>query len=270
MFTAQGELGFDAQGVFQRSASLRLALRRMLQRADAVTACSQFVLDELAAFASIRATTVVIPNGVAPEDFAGNMRALDQSPYVLAVGRLVTQKGFDVLIEALATEQLASIDLVIAGDGPERASLEQLAGRRGVDGRVHFVGAVDRSQLSALLGRAEVFAFPSRSEPFGIALLEAMAAGVPSVATRAGGVTEFAHHDENALLVPPDDSDALASALGRLHSDESLRLRLTAHGLETAKAFSWRSIAPQYERVYGQALGASPTIDQASPSDDAR
>ena len=258
VFTAQGELGFDAQNVFGRSATLRTSLRRILRQADEVTACSRFVLDELAEFSPIRAAPVVIPNGVTPEDFSGNGRPRHQPSYLLAVGRLVPQKGFDVLIDALSSRSLASLELVIAGEGPERAALERLASRMGVASRVRLVGAVDRRRLTELLAGAEVFAFPSRAEPFGIALLEAMAAGVPAVATRAGGVVEFARDMRNALLVPPDDREALAAAIDRIRSDDSLRARLAAAGLETARSFSWRSIAPQYERVYTRSLAESP------------
>jgi glycogen synthase len=259
VFTAQGELGFDAQNVFGRSATLRVSLRRILRCANGVTACSRFVLDELEGFGAIRATPVVVPNGVRPEDFSENGRSPHEPSYVLAVGRLVAQKGCDVLIEALASESLASLELVIAGEGPERATLEQRAKRMGLAERVHLVGAVDRSRLSGLLAGAEVFAFPSRGEPFGIALLEAMAAGVPSVATRAGGVVEFARDEQNALLVPPDAPEALAAAILRIRSDDSLGARLSAAGRETARTFSWGSIVPQYEQVYIESLGGSPT-----------
>jgi glycogen synthase len=95
-----------------------------------------------------------------------------------------------------------------------------------------------------------VFAFPSRGEPFGIALLEAMAASVPSVASRAGGVTEFAEDEVNALLVEPDDPGALAHALARVMSDSVLRERLCVAGRATANELSWLTIGPRYEQLY--------------------
>ncbi len=267
VFTAQGELGFDSRSVFKHSVSLRSSLRRLLRTADEVTACSRFVLDELERFSPIRATPVVIPNGVAPADFDGHHRQ-DGRPYVLAVGRLVEQKGFDTLIEAVASEPLATLDLVIAGDGPERHRLESLAERKGIAGRVRFIGPVNRSQLGGLLAGCRVFALPSRGEPFGIALLEAMAAGIPSVATSAGGVTEFARDGQNALLVSPDDPGALATAIMRLDTDDLLRSRLSAEGRATADRLSWAKIATEYERVYAEALGTTsrrPTSGVAEP-----
>ena len=112
----------------------------------------------------------VIPNGVDPEEFAQNSDAeIGFEPYVLAVGRLVPQKGFDVLLDAFAMIQLPGVNLVIAGDGFEREALARRAAHLGIVDRVHLLGTVERRRLSALMRGAEVFAFPSRGEPFGIA-----------------------------------------------------------------------------------------------------
>jgi glycosyltransferase involved in cell wall biosynthesis len=250
VFTAQGELAFDAQDVFTRSSSLRAGLRRMLRVADAVTACSEYVLRELTAFAPIRAPACVVPNGVEPADFADATPASRNRPYVLGVGRLVPQKGFDVLLDACASPRLAGLDLVVAGDGRERARLSDRAATLGLAERVELTGALGRRALAQLLAGARAFALTSRAEPFGIALLEAMAAGVPAVATRAGGVPEFARDEHNALLVPPDDSTELAAALERLDADAALRVRLVEGGRRTANELSWERIADRYLEVY--------------------
>lgn len=242
VFTAQGELTFDAHDVFARSLSLRHGLRTMLARADVVTACSGYVLRDLEV-----ADAVVIPNGVDPDEFGSPQPGTG----LLALGRLVRQKGFDVLLAAAADERLASVHVTIAGDGPERGALERQAHGLGLADRVTFAGAASRARIAQLFRDAAVFALPSRGEPFGIALLEAMAAGVPAVATASGGVPEFAQDDENALLVPPDDARALADAIVRIVGDEPLSSRLAANGLKTAEKFSWDRIAERYERVYG-------------------
>ena len=137
---------------------------------------------------------------------------------------------------------------MVAGGGPERSALERLARELGVD--VSFVGAVGRARLVELMRGADLFAFPSRYEAFGIALLEAMAAGTPAVAARVGGIPEFANDGENALLVPPDDEDALAAALTRLASDDALCERLAAGGRARAAELSWARIAPRYVNLY--------------------
>jgi glycosyltransferase involved in cell wall biosynthesis len=251
VFTTQGELTFDADRVFERSATLRVGLRRTVRRARIVTACSAFTLRNLEAFVSPNCPSMVIPNGVDPEEFAaGNAAETDFETYVLGVGRLVPQKGFDLLIDAFATIERAGPNLVIAGDGYERAALARRAVALGIADRVHLLGMVERSRLPTLMRGAQAFAFPSRGEPFGIALLEAMAAGVPAVATAAGGVPEFAADEVNALLIAPDDVRALSMALDRLACDAQLRSRLVAEGLRTAGELAWSKIAQRYEAVY--------------------
>jgi glycogen(starch) synthase len=250
VFTAQGELTFDAYGAFEHSAALRTGLRRVLREADVVTACSEFVMRDLVEFEAIRAPSFVIPNGVEPNDFAGATPETELGPYVLGVGRLVPQKGFDVLLDAFASDELADLSLVLAGEGFERDRLQARATNLGIDSRTRFAGAVNRSHLVELLRGARVFAFPSRGEPFGIALLEAMAAAVPAVATAAGGVPEFAHDGVNALLVEPEDAKALAAAIARLAVDSELRDRVITGGLATAELHAWGRIASRYEDVY--------------------
>ena len=257
VFTAQGELTFDAHSAFERSVTLRAGLRRILRTAHAVTACSEFVMHSLAGASEIGGLSRVIPNGVDPYEFRDIPVGESAAPYVLAVGRLVPQKGFDVLLEAFGSELLAGLSLVLAGDGFERPRLEARVAELGLGSRVRFLGSVNRSDLGQLLRGARAFAFPSRGEPFGIALLEAMAAGVPAVATAAGGVPEFARDGENALLVQTDDSDALAAAIAKISTDMPLRERLVLGGDRTAAELAWSRIAVRYEDVYLGVLGGS-------------
>jgi glycosyltransferase involved in cell wall biosynthesis len=255
VFTTQGELTFDAHRVFERSVTLRAGLRRIVRKARAVSACSQFALGDLASFTELPEDSSVVPNGVNPDDFR-EVPAETQGfgRYVLGIGRLVPQKGFDILVEAFGSDAVSALSLVIAGEGFERQSLTARAAELGVDGRVNLLGSVDRIRLARLLHGARVFALPSRGEAFGIALLEAMAAGIPSVAAATGGVTEFARDGVNALLVPPDDPARLADALALLANDEERRERLTAGGRETAEALSWNRIADRYEALYSRVL----------------
>ena len=254
VFTAQGELTFDAHAAFERSATLLAGLRRMLRTADVITACSAFVMHDLEKLEEIRAPSYVVPNGVEPRDFETVDPEQDFDPYVLGVGRLVPQKGFDVLIDAFGAEELAELNLVVAGDGFERDRLRTRALERGIDSRVRFVGAVGRARVARLMRGARVLALPSRGEPFGIALLEAMAAGVPAVATAAGGIPEFARNGVNALLVPPGDAKALAKAIARLAVEPELRDRLITGGWATAEAHGWKRIAVRYEDIYRRVL----------------
>ena len=143
---------------------------------------------------------------------------------ILCPVRLERYKGVDILLRALPK----NANLIIAGDGSERRSLEALA-----TPNVTFAGAVPPSAMPALFARAEVVVLPSRAEGLPLSLLEAMAAGKPSVATAAGGIPELIRHRENGLLVPPEDPQALNAALTELIEDPALRLRLGAAARQT-------------------------------------
>lgn len=251
VLTAQGEFGADPHRAFERSRALRLGLSHLLRHADAVTACSRFVLDELGAAFELRAPTRVIANGVEPREFAlPRPEPNGLGRYVFAAGRLVEQKALDVLVRAWAdaAPRLEGRRLVLAGDGPLRPELETLAAGLGVADSVTFLGSVDRPRLAELMRGADAFAFPSRYEAFGIALLEAMAAGTPAVAARAGGVPEFA--EDAALLVPSEDAPALAAALVRVVCDDDVRARLVAAGRARAAELAWSRLVPEYVELY--------------------
>jgi len=249
LLTSHGELGIASDRIFHRSRALRWALKRLLAgEAAAVTACSRFVLDELAAEFRLSVHAEVIPNGVDLEEL--DVPAADEGRYLFAAGRLVEQKGFDVLLNALARagDELSDLRLLVAGTGRDGPRLENLAKKLGLEDRVRWLGPVGRERLASLLKGAELVAVPSRQEPFGIILLEAMAAEKAAVASRVGGIPEFA--EGSALLVPPDDPDALASALVRLARDESLRASLGEAGRTQAQRYAWPLIADRYQAVY--------------------
>jgi glycosyltransferase involved in cell wall biosynthesis len=252
VLTTQGEFGADAHRVFERSLSLRWGLRKLLVQADALTGCSRFVLAELESAFPVSVPRQVIPNAVDPNELARDGRRSSDGRYVLGLGRLVEQKGFDVLLRAFARAlpALPEHRLVIGGDGPLRPGLEALAHELDLDERVSFTGALDRAGVAAILAAAEIFVLSSRVEAFGIALLEAMAAGVPAVATDVGGVLDVATDGETALIVPSDDPDALASAIVRLASEPELRERLAGAARVRANELTWETIVPRYEAVY--------------------
>jgi glycosyltransferase involved in cell wall biosynthesis len=151
-------------------------------------------------------------------------------PTVLAVGRLSAEKGFGILIEALAClkEKGTPQRLVLIGDGPLRGSLEEKARRAGVAELVEFTGELGPEEVRTHLDRADLFCLPSFSEGLPISIMEAMAVGVPVVTTWVAGIPELAEPGVTALTVPPARVDALASALGRLAEDVPLRVRLAA------------------------------------------
>jgi glycosyltransferase involved in cell wall biosynthesis len=162
------------------------------------------------------------------------------------VGRFSDEKGFDTLIEAM--DLLPSARLLLVGDGEDRAALEDLVRRRGLEGRVTFTGwLAGRWTLQVGL---DVLAVPSRSEGFGLVVIEAMQDGIPVVATEVGGLTEIIRDGENGLLVPPGDPAALAAALGKVLGDAGLRSVLVAQAAETAGHYSLEAMATAFARLY--------------------
>jgi glycosyltransferase involved in cell wall biosynthesis len=256
--TAQGELTMDAGRLYERSPFANRALRQLLDEADYVTACSKYTLDELERWYGrpLEGRAQVIYNGIRPADFEGIQPYPHPRPYLLGIGRLVPQKGFDVLIEAYAKANLHSHDLLIAGEGPEAVALQRRAQGLGLNGRVRFLGRADRATAVSLFKGCAFFVLPSRIEPMGIVNLEAMASGKAVIASDVGGVPELVGRDEAGLLVPPGDAECLASTIKSIAADERLCLRLAGAGRERAAAFSWPVIAQQYLEIYSNCVEA--------------
>lgn len=138
-------------------------------------------------------------------------------------------KGLSGLIRAMASKPLEGVQLIVAGEGALRKRYQQEAEEVGIAGRANFIGAVTDDELPCLLRRADVFAFPSidRSEAFGIAALEALASGVPVVASDLPGVRTVVRDGVNGFVVPPGDSVALAARLAQILDDAALRARMS-------------------------------------------
>jgi glycosyltransferase involved in cell wall biosynthesis len=215
----------------------------VLRRARAVIATSAAYLESSMALTAWRGRTQVIPLGLpAISDDAAKAAnsTMPQRPpglRLLAVGRLSYFKGFDVLLQALAL--VPDVSLMLVGDGECGAKLRRLARDLGIEARVTFAGRIDMDSagdaaLAAAYANAEVFCLPSteRAESFGLVLLEAMRAGLPTVASDipGSGVGFVVRNNETGLLVPPGDVPALAAALQRMVNDAALRQRLGAAG----------------------------------------
>jgi glycosyltransferase involved in cell wall biosynthesis len=183
-------------------------------------------------------------------------RAMDVDPeqqVLLAAAHLTRRKGLDVALRALARLPGLPAVLWIAGDGPEIVALEFLAKQLSLGSRVRFLGA--RDDLPDLSAAADIFVMPSRSEGLGIAALEAMAAGLPVVASRVGGLAEAVVHEGTGLLVPAEDAEALSQALSLLCNDSDLRRRLAAAGPRRIREqFLPARMANDYEALYREIL----------------
>lgn len=255
--TLQGELTMDASHLYQRSEHARALLRRVLDESDCVTACSAKTLADGEAFYGrpLGARGHVVFNGARIEDFAGmgggGAPFSHPRPYILAIGRIVPQKGFDVLLRAFAQADTAGHDLVIAGDGPELSALQALAAELGIAGRTFFPGRADRTQAVSLFRGAAFLVLSSRAdEGLPVVCAEGLAAGLAIVATRSGGTPEAVHDGVHGLIVEKDNVLQLAAAISRLATDPALRDRFARAAKARAADFAWAVIAKQYLALY--------------------
>lgn len=259
VISLQGETMMDDHDIFDRSTTLRTALRLGLRRAAAVTGCSQFTIDDaVARFGLTVGRAQVIFNGVdLDQREACGMLPGPEGRYVIALGRVVEKKGFDLLLRGFAAiaAKHPNVTLAIGGEGDALTALKSLADELAVRQQVRFLGRLSREQVAAAMNRAEIFVMPSRLEPFGIVVLEAWRAGRATIATSHGGPPEFIEHGVTGLLVDPFDAGAVASALDRLLSDETLRETIGCAGRRRASDFAWPEIASQYQNHVYDELG---------------
>ena len=252
IITSHGETVADDHGAFTRSALLRWGLTRGCRSSAAVTAPSEFVLSELRGSFGLAGGRVV-PNGVDLSVFPKRRSARSQlsGNYLLGVGRLGWMKGFDLLIDAFSRAKIPSdTRLVIIGDGPERDRLGAQVERLGLSGSVAFDGRQSPEGVATAMSGATAVVVPSRMEAFGIVALEAWRAGTTLVMTDRGGASEFVTHDEDGLLIDPEDTTAFARTLEDVVADESRRARLAAAGARRVPEFTWDRVVNEYESVY--------------------
>jgi glycosyltransferase involved in cell wall biosynthesis len=189
----------------------------------------------------------VIPNGVDLKRFAPSP---ERDPFsVLFVGRLIERKGAEDLVRAFGEIAAAhpAARLVIAGSGPERRALEELAGASVGADRIRFIGQVDREVLPDVYREAGVFVIPSSTEGMPNVMLEAMASGLPIVCTQAAAAGVI---DGNGVLVEPGRPESIRVALERYFTDPGLSEVHARKSRELAESMSWSSVASWYREVY--------------------
>jgi glycosyltransferase involved in cell wall biosynthesis len=194
----------------------------------------------------------VVPNGTDVASFASVVRAPDDPPLLLGIGSLTPPKRWHLLVGLAAN--LDGVGVTVLGEGPERPRLEALAARLGVAGRVTFPGAGD--DVRPLLSRAAVLVHVSAHEGLSNVVMEAMAAGVPVVATDAGDTASLVVDGETGYLRPVDDVEGLAAAVRALLDDPALRARMGAAGRAVAvRDFSLERLAERTCALYDEVVG---------------
>jgi len=194
-----------------------------------------------------------LPDG--PKLDRGLFGTPNDAPLALALGRLHPNKGLDILIRA--AETIPGLFVWIAGEGPERGTLQRLAGERGLKDRVKFLGW--RNDRASLFKTADFCVYPSREEPFGNVVVEAWASGTPLLTTASTGPRWLVRDGEDALMTPVDDVDALATGMRRLIASPELRASLSAAGRRrVSDEFSEPAIVARYIKLFQRVTGKAP------------
>ena len=232
---------------------------------DRIHSISHFLKDQAVGYGADRTTIRVVPNGVDTDIFSPgpsneelrDALELSNKRVLVSVSRLVPKNGIDIVVAALPLllAQYPETVLVLVGDGSERRTLEARAEKVGVRGAVRFVGSVEHERTVDYLRLADVFVRPSRSEGLGSAFLEAMAAGVPVVATAVGGIPDFIRDGETGLFAESGSAESVARAVGRVLSDGALANRLSESGLTLVRSsYRWEMVAEQIAGLYEELL----------------
>lgn len=225
-------------------------VKRTMMAADARIVPSRF-LQEVFAREGIDAQ--IIPNVIDTAHFKPKRgREADGTLRIVVTRNLERIYDIGTALQAFAmlSERLPNAILTIAGEGPERASLEKLAKDLHIADRVTFAGLLDRSAISALYGDADLMLNPSTVDNMPNSMLEAFAAGVPVVSTNVGGIPHIARDGETALLVPPRSPSAMAEAAYRVLTDRALSTRLRNRGLEEAQRYTWTEVRNAWLSLY--------------------
>lgn len=232
------------------------AVRRLARRLD--VRCAVSVEAMAAAAEALGGTYEMVFNAVDIAEFAGGGRTVSSGgragsgggPTILFLGRHEPRKGLDVLLDAF-DRMPEGTRLWVAGEGPDTATLRA----RHTCERIEWLGRISEADKVERLRSADVFCAPSLyGESFGIVLLEAMAAGTPVVASDISGYAKVARDGADAVLVPPGDASALATALGSVLTDAHHRDRLVASGTARVADFSMGALAKLYEGFYRDAM----------------
>jgi len=219
----------------------------------------------LEAFPDTQDRTVFIHNGINPALFRpaeDNRSGSESNRYILCIAELRQYKAIDVLLHAAKPLLVSdrSLTLVLAGDGPLREELEDLASTLGIRDQTRFLGLQGASEIVNLLHGCEIMVLPSRMEPFGIVLIEAMACRKPVLATAVGGIPEIIEHEISGILVAPENPQAMTEGLRRLLADDALRKSIAEMGhLRVLEHFCSSHTGAAYEKAFVSLFGAEPT-----------
>lgn len=232
-----------------------------INESDAVTAVSAFLADETARQLSLRRPIAVVPNFVDPDRHGSAIpscipeKESERQVTLMHISNFRPLKRLgDVVRIFERVRRKLDARLMLVGDGPEFGRTRDLVAELGLADRVRFVGVVD--EVAPLLAAADLLLLPSETESFGLVALEAMASGVPVVASRVGGLPEVVEHGVSGYLAPVGDVEAMADCSLRILADCEVRRRFgEAARLRAVRLFDWHQVVPRYEEIYLKVAG---------------
>jgi glycogen(starch) synthase len=243
-------------------------LWRMLQNADWITSDAEITLSHVRKiYPQIGERTAVIHNGFPMPDLEPADLQFEE-PHLVCVGRLAHEKGFDIAIAAFSQvlKRFPDTHLTIAGDGPLRRELEELASEQGLNGHVHFPGAMPHGEIPALLNTATLVVIPSRQDSFPVVAVEAAQIGRPIIATRVGGLPKAIVDGETGLLVDAEDVQGFSAAITRLLGERAEARRMGQAARERATIlFSFDRYVDAYDGLYAKVIARFGNSQGASP-----
>lgn len=238
----------------QKKVLLKLFWKIIHRVPDKITAISNFLAKRAEKLGVKKENIILTPNGV---DFSHLPEAVEKIPKrVICVARLSWEKGLDYLINAWpgVLRETPEAKLVLAGEGNERAEIEEMIKNLGISSSVELKGNLPHDQTLKEIKKSEIFICPSLAEGLGIVFIEAQACGVPAIGTKVGGIPDVIQDGENGLLILPKNSEAISEAIIKLLSDKNLAKKLSARALETVKKYDWNNIISQIDRLYEEAI----------------
>lgn len=228
-------------------------IKLIWKKSSAVISVSEG-LKELANVANPNQKIGVIYNGIDVNHFKPQEFSQQKEKFIITPGasRLASRKGLNYLIEAvhILSQNYPNLYLKIMGDGAERSILEELVDKLNIGDKIEFMGQIPKEKTSPYYQEASVFVLPSLNEGMSNAMLEALASGLPILATDTGGSKELIREGENGFIIKMKDSQDIAEKIEKLIKDLELRRKMGENSRQRALELSWENVAKQYYELY--------------------
>lgn len=227
--------------------------KKLLHSATKIIAVSSFMKNNVDSIIGKNSKTIFIPNGIDPQKYVNRKVSKQKgNPSLFCAGRLIKIKGIDILLKSLPAVKIhyPDVRLYIAGDGPQYNKLKILSAKLGLDENIAFLGFLNNKEMIQFFASTDIFVMPSRFENAPITLIEALASGIPIVASDVGGIPEILCDGKYGILVEPENPIELARNILELTDNLELRTKMSEIGKERAQEYTWDLIVKKTIELY--------------------